>query len=126
MSGRTNREQPIAIQINRELEYLSEGEDPSEAVSKINTLIDAYTSTLRSLSFMANFDGYVAKDIVFKAGETINIEHFLGTIPKFRIILRQVGNGVLTDIPSVWDNKVISLKNNGAEEVTATLLIARE
>ena len=68
----------------------------------------------------------MAKDIVILAGSTLGIQHFLGVIPKWRIILRQTGNGVITDVSSEWNTKTISLKNNGAEDVTLTVLIARE
>jgi hypothetical protein len=68
----------------------------------------------------------VAKDVVIASGATVKIQHFLGVIPKWRIILRQTGNGVITDVPSEWNTKTISLKNNGAESVTISVLIARE
>jgi hypothetical protein len=107
--------------------YEIEADAPIESVIlKVNELITNYNSFTKSLSIQSNFDGYIAEDVIFAIGATVKIQHFLGIKPKWRIILLQVGNGVLTDIPSEWNDKTISLKNNGAVEVTATIFIARE
>ena len=90
-----------------------------------NNLVRAFTLLGKFISFDRHFGGFVAT-VVFPATTTVAIQHFLGVIPKYRVILRQEGNGVLSDIPSGWNNKVISIRNNGAVEVKATILIARE
>jgi hypothetical protein len=95
-------------------------------IASFNELVTSYNYFNKSISLQSNFDGYIAENIVFAIGEEVKIQHFLGIKPKWRIILKQVGNGVLTDIPSEWDDKTITLKNNGAVEVTATIFIARE
>ena len=91
-----------------------------------NKLVDDYKNFTKGLSIQANFDGFIAEDVVIPSLTKVKIQHFLGIKPKWRMILRQVGNGVLTDIPEDWDNKVIALYNNGAVDVTATIFIAKE
>lgn len=49
--------------------------------------------------------------------ETKIIPHGLRAIPKFRLILRQTGNGVITDVDDKWTDKAIGLRNNGAVSV---------
>ena len=100
---------------------------PLEDVIRVfNKLIKSYNFTTKSLSLQSNFDGYLAEDVKIPATSTVLIQHFLGVKPKWRIILKQEGNGVITDIPSSWTDKVIALYNNGAVEVTASILIVRE
>lgn len=93
---------------------------------RLNDLVDAFVFQSGAISIDSNFNGFIARDVVIAAGATLKIQHFLGVIPKWRIILRQTGNGVISDVPSEWDNRTISLKNNGIESVTISVLIARE
>lgn len=92
---------------------------------KLNYFMKEFSSFSKSLSFQNNFDGYIAS-VTFPASSSIKIEHFLGVTPKWRVVLRQEGNGVLSDISSGWDSTFITMKNNGTEVVTASILIARE
>lgn len=100
--------------------------DPEELKTKLNALVDAYNTQITRISMDSSFNGYLAENIVVSAGATTTVEHFLGVIPKWRIILRQEGNGVISDIPNEWTSKYITIKNNGAEQVTLSMLIARE
>lgn len=100
-------------------EYLTEIQD------KLNYFMKEFSSFSKTLSFQNNFDGYIAS-VTFPASSTIQIQHFLGVTPKWRVVLRQEGNGVLSDISSGWNDTFITMKNNGTEVVTASILIARE
>lgn len=117
--------------ISKDLEELSEKYNKNlkevivELQDTLNFLITEFSFFSKSLSFQSNFDGYIA-EVTFKAGQELKIQHFLGFTPKWRVILKQEGNGVLSDIPSKWNNDFITLKNNGAVSVTASILIARE
>lgn len=105
------------------------GEVPKELEEikqRLNDLVDAFIFQSSSISIESNFNAYIAKNVEIKAGKTAVIQHFLGVIPKWRIILRQTGNGVITDVSSNWNKKNIELLNNGAEDVTISVLIARE
>jgi len=118
----------IAKQYRAEIEIpeLDSEATIDQVIESYNTLVTSYNYFNKSISLQSNFDGYIAENVVFAIGAEVKIQHFLGIKPKWRIILRQVGNGVLTDIPSEWNDKTITLKNNGAVEVTATIFIARE
>lgn len=100
-------------------EYLTELQD------KLNYFMKEFSAFSKSLSFQNNFNGYIAT-VTFPAASSVIIEHFLGVTPKWRVILKQEGNGVLSDISSGWNENFITMKNNGTEVVTASLLIARE
>jgi hypothetical protein len=114
-----------------ELPSLPSSATTEEIINAYNGFIMAYNFISKNLSLQSNFNCFVA-EISFAvsgdpSGEDIQrIEHFLGVKPKWRIILRQTGNGVITDIPDEWNDKVISLKNNGAEAVVVSVFIARE
>jgi hypothetical protein len=101
-------------------------EELAELKQRLNDLVDAFIFQSSSISIESNFNGFVAKDVKIPASSSLKIQHFLGVIPKWRIILRQTGNGVISDIPLEWDNKTITLKNNGSEDVIISVLIARE
>jgi hypothetical protein len=103
-----------------------------ESDAELKDVIKAYNEIAKGLnffnkfvSFQSNFDGKIAS-VTIAAASSVRIQHFLGTIPKWRVILRQEGNGVIEDVPSEWTDKYITLYNNGAESVTLSLLIARE
>jgi hypothetical protein len=109
----------------KDLKSLDTDSSLEEAIETLNALNFYFSQLSKYLSFQNNFDGYIAS-VEIAAGASADVQHFLGITPKFRVILRQEGNGVLTDIPSGWNDKVIALKNNGAETVRAVMLIARE
>lgn len=111
---------------SRNIYEIEENAPIEDVISGVNTLITEYNTFTKSISIQSNFDGYIAEDVTIPATDSLKIQHFLGVKPKWRIILRQTGNGVITDIPSEWTDKVISLYNNGVVEVTLTILIARE
>ena len=95
-----------------------------ELAKKYNKIIDFINFFNKNLSFNS-FDGTVKK-IEIEANNTGRIYHYLGTIPKYRIILTQEGNGVISDISSEWTESYITIRNNGTEKVTLTLLISKE
>lgn len=109
-----------------DLEEIEDTSELSEVIDITNKLIGKFNFLNKAISIQSNFDGFIADDVKIPATSSVKIQHFLGVKPKWRIILRQVGNGVITDIPSEWNDKVISLYNNGAVEVTLTVFIARE
>lgn len=103
----------------------------TELQDKLNYFMKVFSNFSKSISFQSNFDGYIAS-VTFPAVTdastlgVVSIQHFLGVTPKWRVILKQEGNGVLSDIPSGWNSDIITMKNNGSVAVTASILIARE
>lgn len=71
------------------------------------------------LNFDNNFASFLARDIVIEAGATAIIPNALRVIPNERVIVRQVGNGVITD--GTWDSNALRLVNNGAVTVTISV-----
>jgi hypothetical protein len=96
-----------------------------EVIKEYNALVKGMNFFNKFVSFQSNFDGFVAS-VTLPATTDVKIQHFLGVTPKWRVILRQEGNGVISDIPSGWNEDVITLRNNGAVEVKISVLIARE
>lgn len=99
-----------------------EGED---AVT-VNKLIDQHNFVTKNLSLKGNFNGQIIDNVKFASGEEKIISHSLGIVPRYRIILRQEGNGVISDIPSGWTKNSIKLKNNGTVQVTVSIMLVRE
>jgi len=75
---------------------------------------------LLKLSFKDNFDSFTVADLTIPAGEEVNITNGLGFIPSGRLIVRQTGNGLVTD--GVWDIETVRLFNNGAVDVVITVI----
>lgn len=59
--------------------------------------------------------------ITFAPNENKIISHGLKRIPTQRIILRQTGNAVITDVNVNWTDKTIGLLNNSSNAVTLTI-----
>jgi hypothetical protein len=100
-------------------------QNPTGFLLKINKWIYYFNYLSKYLSFTKNFSGSII-ELQFAAGESKIISHLLGVQPKYRIILRQEGNGVLSDIPSSWTDKVAGIVNNGAVTVNATIMFMKE
>lgn len=96
----------------------------TEVVDKLNELIDSFNLSITK-SNLSQFDGQILSSS-WAAGEDKVLPHKLGKRPNYRIILRQEGNGVLSDTSSGWNEFQVKIKNNGAVAVTATILLLRE
>lgn len=102
-------------------------ENPPRNASKTNiwkyVQVDLYT-WMRNitagfngrLNFKDNFNSFLAENITIAAGATAIIENKMNVIPTERYIVRQTGNGVITD--GVWDLNQLRLVNQGATSVT--------
>jgi hypothetical protein len=115
----------MTIRVTQGLLQPTNPKTPDEVFLRFNEFLELYKFQINALSFESNFNGFIANDVSIGAGATISIQHFLGVKPKWRILLRQTGNGVITDVPLEWTDKVIVLKNEGAVTVVVSLLIAR-
>jgi len=75
---------------------------------------------LLKLSFKDNFQSFTVEELTIPAGTEVSITNQLGTIPTARLIVRQTGDGLVTD--GVWDLQTVRLFNNGAVDVTITVI----
>jgi hypothetical protein len=117
------------IRSDRDLDKIPKDAGTEDIINITNKALGYVEFLNKNISLRSNFNCYVAENVVLAAGTTVKIQHFLGVVPKWRIILRQTGNGVITDVndsPSDWNDKIISLKNNGAVEVVLSVWIGRE
>lgn len=71
------------------------------------------------LNFDDNFQSFLAEDIIIEAGQTALIPNQLPVLPNERMIVRQTGDGVITD--GTWDVNTLRLVNNGAVSVTISV-----
>ena len=120
------KSRPVAFRSDVDIEQLDQDASLEDVITLVNKFSMLYSFRNKLLSFNANFDGYIAENVTIAAGATAFIQHYLGNRPKYRIIFRQTGNGVITDVNESWNDKIIALKNNGAEDVILTVFIARE
>lgn len=65
-------------------------------------------------------------EVSLAASETKRVSHGLGKVPKYRIILRQTGNGLVTDHNPFWTDKTVGFVNNSANPITLTIKIMLE
>lgn len=78
------------------------------------------TTALIRLDFLDNFQSFRVNELTIQPGETVRITNPLPFVPSARIIVRQVGNGLITD--GDWDIQILRLINNGAVPVTISVI----
>ena len=75
---------------------------------------------LLNLDLTENFQAFRVDDIVFAPNATVGIPNQLSTVPSSRLIVRQTGNGLLTD--GTWNLQFLQMVNNSANVVTASFI----
>ena len=88
---------------------------------RVNEAIVELNYILRSLT-MVNLDGEI-KTVTLPANSTTRVGHRLQIIPKYRIILGQVGGGLITD--GEFTNNYIELTNSGGSDAVVSLIIVK-
>lgn len=96
----------------------------NKLVKYYNTLIDELNVGLSRLTFEDNFNAQIV-EITLPANTEREVSHSLKVRPKYKIVLKQRGNGVIEDSTKSWDDKRIWLVNNSGNEITATIAILR-
>lgn len=89
---------------------------------KIQDVVDEFLTILTKLTLDDNFNATI-KNVVLPASASVPVEHSLQATPKYRIILRQTGNAVITD--GEFNEKTATLVNNAAVEVRLTVMFLR-
>lgn len=74
---------------------------------------------LLRLNLTENFEAFRVENLVIPPGE-VQITNNLNVIPTSRIIVKQTGNGLVTD--GTWDINFLRLINNGAVDVTISVI----
>ena len=82
-------------------------------------LFNIATGINGKLNFDDNFPSFLAQNVTIGAGDTVVIPNSLSVIPNERYIVRQTGDGVITD--GIWDIQSLRLINNGAVPVTISV-----
>jgi hypothetical protein len=91
-----------------------------------DTLLSRFNDIMSDgLSLKKHLGGEII-DITFAANETKIVTHRLGKIPAYRLILRQSGNGLITDVDSAWTDKTVGFINNSANIVSMTIKLMVE
>lgn len=102
---------------------------PNEPTPSAWKQLLAYLNTiLRTIRFGENLDGQIVENITIPNGSSVRISHNLKTTPLYCIILRQRGNGKVTDsnlASDAWTDSYITQTNWGPSDVTVTVLIMR-
>ena len=97
-------------------------------MAKINwDIIQNLRDLLRKLDFAFanvdisnNFKGFI-ETVTIPAGQELRISNSLSSVPRYRIILRQTGNGIIEDGATAWSNDFVYLANNSGNDITATV-----
>lgn len=77
---------------------------------------------LYKLDLGDNFDGQIVTQEKIATGN-FSVGHTLKRVPKYRIILRQIGGGAIVDTTTPWTDSQIYLNNPGSTITLLTLLI---
>lgn len=97
-------------------------EEIPQILKVINSNTNELNSILNKLTISSNMDAEV-KTVIIPANTTVRVSHRFSTVPSYRLILKQVGGGYITDLN--YTVNYIELKNNGATECTLTIAILR-
>lgn len=97
-------------------------QDIPSLIERVNEAIVEINFILRSLT-LTNLDGQITTATI-PANETLRVPHRLQLVPKYRIILKQVGGGVIED--GDFTKNYIELKNNGGTDAVVTIIIVKD
>jgi len=77
-------------------------------------MVDELNTGLSKITISGNMDVSIREYTDIPANAEFIIEHGLKTVPKYRMILRQIDGGYITDTDTKWTESTVSLYNNGA------------
>jgi hypothetical protein len=80
---------------------------------------DITTGMIR-LDFLDNFQSQRFDNIIILAGQIIELTNNRPYVPSARIIIRQIGDGVVTD--GSWSIQTLRLMNNGIVPITISVI----
>lgn len=81
----------------------------------------------RGITLENNLDGEIVQAVLPSVGTEVGIRHNLNVVPKYRIILKHRGDGIILDGDTAWDGKTVYFKASQAtQDITTTILLMRE
>lgn len=85
------------------------------------------TTGLRRLDFLDNFQSFRLDDVTLPVGVEVALPNGLknryrGAIPNTRLIVKQSGNGIITDGSSAWTADEVFLRNEGPDPVVVSVI----
>ena len=81
----------------------------------------------KGITLSNNLNGQIITVTLPSAGTEVGIRHNLNVTPKYRIILKHMGDGIILDGDTAWDGTTVYFKASQAtENITTTILLMRE
>lgn len=93
-----------------------------DAKISLNESITELNYILRNLTLL-NLDGEIITTTIPASG-TLRVPHKLGIVPKYKILLKQVGGGLVTDIE--FTRNYVELSNAGGTDAEITIIIVKD
>lgn len=97
---------------------------PSFSEKGFSELVNLFNVFSTSIG-LENMKGQVIENITIPATTSIDVPHSLKVIPKYRIILRQIGDGSIVDGDNAWSDTLVSLRNTGSSSVIVSFFLIR-
>lgn len=95
-----------------------------ENIFNLRQLIRHLSAGLRRLDLVQNFESFEVT-LVIPASSELKLRNQLNFIPSRSILVRQTGNGLVTQGTTPWTKDFLYMMNHGAEQVTATYIFMR-
>lgn len=95
-----------------------------ENIFDLKQLIRHLSAGFRRLDFIDNFESFEVI-LVISAGSELKFRNQLNFVPSRAILVKQKGNGLVTQGDTPWTKDFLYMKNHGAQEVTVTYIFMR-
>ena len=97
-----------------------------EIIKDLGSLIKELTSGLRNIKFADNFQSFEYGPTEIAANTEVKIRNQLSVVPSKVIIVKQVGNALVTAGDTEWSKNFVYLKNHdGSNAATVTAIFLR-
>ena len=80
---------------------------------------------LSKLDLNDNFTGWQITSTIAAGAELQLVNQLQSGVPTKMVIVRQTGNGLVTDSGTPWTSDFVYIKNNGSVTVTVTIIFMK-
>lgn len=94
-------------------------------ITNLPGLVRSLISGMTKLNFQDNFESFEVQGIEIAGGTTISIRNELTFIPSKYIIVKQIGEGLVTTTDKAWTLKEVNLRNHGTTLVKVSVVFMR-